>query len=144
MLLTRQTDNAVLLVKRHSEPVMGLYWYPGGRLLYGEGFGEAAVRKVRKEIGIEASACGNALGTWNTQFETSAWGGPTHTINILVHATTNDPKATALRICGDRRGRCGDGAFGQFRWVHPDTTVGEEVYILEGLARLRARGGRCE
>ena len=47
VLLTRKTDGAALLVLRHSEPVRGLHWFPGGRLLFGETFTEAALRKVR-------------------------------------------------------------------------------------------------
>ena len=46
VLLTRNTDGAALLVLRHSEPVRGLHWFPGGRLLFGETFTEAALRKV--------------------------------------------------------------------------------------------------
>ena len=47
VLLTRNSDGAALLVLRHSEPVRGLHWFPGGRLLFGETFTEAALRKVR-------------------------------------------------------------------------------------------------
>ena len=46
VLLTRNSDGAALLVLRHSEPVRGLHWFPGGRLLFGETFTEAALRKV--------------------------------------------------------------------------------------------------
>ena len=87
VLLTRKTDGAALLVLRHSEPVRGLHWFPGGRLLFGETFTEAALRKVRalqapsyytkpslslhpvlfwrqvrKEIGLSATGC-RVLGT---------------------------------------------------------------------------------
>ena len=40
-------------------------------------------------------------------------------VNILVHATTDDPHAAAPRICGDRRGKCPDGQHGQYTWVRP-------------------------
>ena len=90
VLLTRNSDGAALLVLRHSEPVRGLHWFPGGRLLFGETFTEAALRKVRalqapsalhtaslagsrchtpsfwrqvrKEIGLSATGC-RVLGT---------------------------------------------------------------------------------
>ena len=55
---------------RHQEPVRGLHWFPGGRLLMGESFSDAALRKVRKEIGLTAAVC-RVLGTWNTLFEQS-------------------------------------------------------------------------
>ena len=174
VLLTRG-DGSALLVLRHAEPVRGMYWYPGGRLLMGESFGDAAQRKVRKEIGLSSTFC-RVLGTyaalepdldeqinlhlicdshvctprrnrWNTLFERSAWGAPTQTVNILVHATTDDEMAAAPRICGDQRGKCADGSHGRYKWVSPETSTGEDTYIIEGLAALRgaraAGGATC-
>ena len=158
--LTRQ-DGRVLLVKRHAEPVKGIYWFPGGRLLLGEGFLEAAVRKVRHEIGVEVTPCARPLGTWSTLFERSSWGdAPTHTVNVLVHAVTTDPRAadaTGLPICGDQAGRCAaTGAHGYYTWVSLDGEAAGGAanggaapgalarYVREGLAALHARGGRCE
>ena len=138
VLLTRSNGDA-LLVLRHAEPVRALYWYPGGRLLMGESFSDAALRKARKEIGLSASYC-QTLGTWNTLFEKSAWGGPTQTVNILVHATTIEAWPEP-RVCGDRKGTCADGRYGGFKWVAPGTSDGEDTYILEGLAALRDAGG---
>lgn len=74
-------------------------------------------------------------------FEKSAWGGPTHTVNVLVHLQTDDKRASNLRICGDRRGRCDDGEFGQYKWVEAETQSGQDTYILEGLAKLREQPG---
>ena len=142
--LTR-SDGRVLLVKRHSEPVKGLYWWPGGRLLLGESFAEAAVRKVRHEIGVGVTACAAPLLTANTLFERSAWGGATHTVNVLMHAVTDDAAAhSGLPICGDQAGRCAaTGEHGFFKWITPAASAEEAPYVLEGLAALRARGGRC-
>ena len=103
----------------------------------GESFGDAAQRKVRKEIGLSSTFC-RTLGTWNTLFERSAWGAPTQTINILVHAMTDDERAAAPRICGDQRGKCADGSHGRYKWVSLETSTGEDTYIIEGLAALRA------
>ena len=161
-------SRAALLVLRHQEPVRGLHWFPGGRLLMGEGFSDAALRKVRKEIGLTAAVC-RVLGTWNTLFEQSvrpprqqahraperhaaltarcaararqAWGAPTQTVNILVHATTEDPRAAAPRICGDKRGKCADGSHGQYKWVQPDAVADEDVYVREGMDALQEKAG---
>ena len=146
--LTR-SDGRVLLVKRHAEPVKGVYWWPGGRLLLGESFLEAALRKIRGELGGGgAIACRGPLGTWNTLFERSAWhgGAPTQTVNVLVHVhIPREADAEGLRICGDQQGRCATtGEFGFYKWVAPSVSAGESRYILDGLAVLRARGGRCE
>lgn len=141
VLLTRQSDGKVLLVRRHTEPVRALHWFPGGRLLKGESFFEAARRKLRKEVNLtDVQPCA-LLGTWNTLFERSAWGGMTHTVNILVHVQVADARAdlTNLHICGDRRGRCADGSYGHFRWISDHTESGETTYVLEGLRALRER-----
>ena len=135
VLLTR-SDGRVLLVRRHAEPVRGVYWFPGGRLLMGETFIEAAARKGHKETGLRIQVS-EMLGTWNTFFERSAWGGATQTVNVLMHATTQDRYTEELRICGDRKGRCPNGSHGHFKWISADTSEGEDTYVLEGLAKLR-------
>lgn len=67
----------------------------------------------------------------------------TNQVNILVHATTDDPHAAAPRICGDRRGKCPDGQHGQYTWVRPGAVSGEDVYIREGMAALAGWQGAC-
>ena len=113
ILLTRP-DGRVLLVQRHAEPVKNIFWYPGGRLLMGETFSEAAVRKTRTEIGVHVRASA-MLGTWNTFFEKSAWGGATQTVNVLMHAETLDGHLDELQVCGDRAGPCSNGSFGGYK-----------------------------
>lgn len=143
VLLQRQNGD-MLSVQRHSEPAKGLYWYPGGRLRMGETFASEALRKVRNEIGLNNVCYRGILGTFNTVFERSAWGGPTQTVNVLVHATTDDALTTAgsiaavLPICGDRRGVCDDGTHALYKWLPLETTSAEDRYILEGLRLLRA------
>ena len=70
-----------------------------------------------------------------------AWGAPTQTVNILVHATTEDPRAAAPRICGDKRGKCADGSHGQYKWVQPDAVADEDVYVREGMDALQEKAG---
>ena len=129
VLLQRQNGD-MLSVQRHSEPAKGLYWYPGGRLRMGETFASEALRKVRNEIGINNVCFRSILGTFNTVFERSAWGGPTQTVNVLVHATTEDTLTTAgssaavLPICGDRRGTCDDGTHALYKWLPLETASG--------------------
>jgi hypothetical protein len=106
----------------------------------GETFFEAATRKIEKEIsGIQISPK-HLLGVYNTFFEESAWAGATQTVNILIHATTNTSAAVLdnLAICGDRKGKCPDGYFGNYKWVDPakeDST--QDKYIAEGLAQMQ-------
>ena len=53
-LLVRQRAGVkeCLLVLRSSEPVKGVWWLPGGRLLKGETFFAAAKRKAQQETGL--------------------------------------------------------------------------------------------
>ena len=92
-VLLQRADGRFLLLLRHAEPVKGLWWWPGGRLNFGESFADAALRKVKKEVGLHA-CFRQVLGTWNTLFERSAWSSPTQTVNILVHATIDDAAAS--------------------------------------------------
>lgn len=111
-------------------------------MLLGESFYEAAVRKAKKETGLEVSACA-VLGTWNSIFERSAWrgGARSQTVNVLVHATTDDPRAADLRICGGpQHSHAARGKCAELKWVSTEESSGEDIYILEGFARLRARG----
>ena len=55
-----------LLVKRSSEPAKGLWWWPGGRMLKGETFFDAAKRKAQQETGLGDVTCIQVLGIWNT------------------------------------------------------------------------------
>ena len=147
-------DGSILLVKRHAEPVKGVYWWPGGRMLMGETFAEAAIRKVKKEIGLNAVVCqGHVLGVWNTFFERSAWGGATQTVNILVHLGLERRHHAAqpppeLRICGDQPGKCKTTAgaaaaaeYGEYRWVSPTSSdlADASFYVKEGMDALMTR-----
>lgn len=42
-----------VLVERASEPAKGVWWWPGGRLLKGETFFDAAIRKTQQETGLK-------------------------------------------------------------------------------------------
>jgi 8-oxo-dGTP diphosphatase len=54
-------DEWLLLVKRRNAPGEGAWSVPGGRVEPGETVGEAVVREVREETGLEA-LCGPLLG----------------------------------------------------------------------------------
>jgi len=76
IVLVRTTNDGkkeCLLVKRSSEPVKGVWWWPGGRMLKGETFFDAAKRKAQQETGLNDVTCVQVLGIWNTFFPTSNW-----------------------------------------------------------------------
>lgn len=51
-------DDRVLLAARGKPPGEGLYSLPGGRVEPGETLGEAALRELREEVGVEAKLIG--------------------------------------------------------------------------------------
>lgn len=48
----------VLLIKRGTPPLQGQWSLPGGRIAWGEGAKDAALRELREECGVEAEIVG--------------------------------------------------------------------------------------
>lgn len=125
-----------LLVKRSSEPVKGVWWLPGGRLLKGETFFAAARRKAQQETGLTDVTPIQVLGVWNTFFPTSYWDTETEkgtqTVNPIVLVELNEPVAV-IKL---------NETSEQWRWIglDPETAAknGEDRYVLQALLRLNA------
>mmetsp|Transcript_8490 Transcript_8490/g.25140 ORF Transcript_8490/g.25140 Transcript_8490/m.25140 type:complete len:232 (+) Transcript_8490:263-958(+) len=125
-----------LLVKRSSEPVKGVWWWPGGRMLKGETFFDAAKRKAQQETGLSEVSCIQVLGIWNTFFPTSNWDTETEkgtqTVNAIVLVYVNSVGADVEL----------DDTSEDCRWIGLDPAVaeanGEDKYVLQGLLRLQA------
>jgi ADP-ribose pyrophosphatase YjhB (NUDIX family) len=125
-----------LLVERASEPVKGVWWLPGGRLVKGETFFDAAKRKAQQETGLKDVDCIQVLGVWNTLFPTSHWDTETskgtQTVNPVVLVELKEPGADVKL----------DETSRQWRWIDldPDEAAknGEDRYVLQALYRLQA------
>ena len=50
-------DGRVLLLRRRFSPARGEWWFPGGRVRWGEGFLDALRREVLEETGLEVRGC---------------------------------------------------------------------------------------
>jgi len=138
IVLVRKTfdhKKECLLVQRLSEPAKNLWWWPGGRMLKGETFFDAAKRKAQQEIGLTDVTCQQVLGVWNTFFPTSNWDTDTEkgtqTVNAIVLVELNDT-GTDLKL---------DDTSGECKWISLDPAEaednGEDKYVLQGLLRLQ-------
>lgn len=47
-------NNSFLLVKRREAPAKDRWWFPGGRVLFGESLLQTAKRKLREELNIKS------------------------------------------------------------------------------------------
>lgn len=139
ILLVRENEQGVkqaLLVERSSEPVKGVWWLPGGRLLKGETFFAAAVRKAKQETGLDNVRPVQVLGIWNTFFPTSHWDNEeskgTQTVNpIVLVELVNPTLSTNVTL---------DATSENYRWIglDPNDNQTEDKYVLQALLRLRA------
>ncbi len=63
-LIIQNSAGEVLLLKRKNEPAKNQWWFPGGRILFGETRNEAVARKIKKECGISGTVVED-LGTFD-------------------------------------------------------------------------------
>jgi colanic acid biosynthesis protein WcaH len=92
-------EDKIFLIKRAKAPAKGEWWFPGGRLLRGEGLLHAASRiaKLETNLSIRNPVY---LGYGETMFKTDPFGHEkgTHTVNFVfaAHATVLDVMAVTL------------------------------------------------
>jgi len=124
-----------LLVERSSEPVRGVWWFPGGRMRKGETFFDAALRKTREETGLNGARPIQILGFWNTLFPTSSWDTEEHkgtqTIRVVVMCELTEGSEVLLDDTSER-----------YRWISLDPDLAlkqeEDKYVVEALRRFKA------
>jgi ADP-ribose pyrophosphatase YjhB (NUDIX family) len=149
LLVRRNEDNGqrqALVVERSCEPVKGVWWLPGGRLLKGETFFDAARRKAREETGITNVTCIQVLGVWNTFFPTSHWDDETsqgtQTVNptVLVEINNNDNNGGDVDCSSIENMNVKlDETSNNYRWISldPKENETEDRYVLQALLRLQ-------
>jgi ADP-ribose pyrophosphatase YjhB (NUDIX family) len=86
-----------LLVKRRNEPLMGEWWTVGGRVLQGEMAEDAARRKLKEEVGLEAGAM-EFIGFYENCFDCNAFEAkPYHTVSLIYKTVFREmPPAPVL------------------------------------------------
>jgi colanic acid biosynthesis protein WcaH len=87
-LLVTDAAGRVLMLRRRNPPARGEWWFPGGRVLFGERRHEAALRKLREECGLDALSL-RELVTCDVFVE------GTHAVTTVFHVSV---AATAVRL----------------------------------------------
>lgn len=98
-LLVTDPQNRILLVKRNNEPAKGEWWFPGGRVHYGELRKDAAVRKLQEECGLISHDIVE-LGTFDVLLDLPDSASSSHGITTLYHVKIkNDPVTLDTQSC---------------------------------------------
>lgn len=80
-----------LLVKRKENPLIGLWWVPGGRVMIGESIDDATFRKLKQELSIVNYNELIRYGLYQDFFDSSSIGDHQyHTFSIVYKVTIND------------------------------------------------------
>ena len=120
-------DDAVLLVRRAIEPLMGEWFFPGGRLYRGERIAQAAVRIVKAETGMEVADV-QQIGVEETMFDADPFGHgeSTHTVNVICSARITGGK---LHVDRDHMGGR------MVRWTELPREIMLSDYVLRNIRR---------
>src|SRR3990167_9419733 len=78
-----------LLVKRSTEPLKGIWWIPGGRMLKGETTLKTAKRKIKEELGLKIKHL-RPYGIYEDHYKKSAWGVPTSSVSVVYIGIVNE------------------------------------------------------
>jgi colanic acid biosynthesis protein WcaH len=72
------------LVKRTNPPLKNEWWVVGGRVLHGETAEQAAIRKLKEEIGVDAEGL-EFLGYYEDKFDGNSFepNAPYHTMSLV-------------------------------------------------------------
>jgi colanic acid biosynthesis protein WcaH len=94
-LLITDPQRNVLLLKRRNEPAKGEWWFPGGRIHFGETRHVAAIRKLKEECGIVAETVAE-IGTYDVILEVPGWKRLSHGITTLFSVQIHKHKKLSL------------------------------------------------
>jgi colanic acid biosynthesis protein WcaH len=111
-LLVSDRVGKVLMLKRKEPPAKGQWWFPGGRVLYGELRLEAAHRKLKEECSLEGRII-REVGTYDLIFNCECSNHPSHGITTVFHMTVNQNE---VRL---------DNQSSDYRWQGVDTWLRE-------------------
>ena len=116
-LLVVDDAGGVLLLLRRNEPAAGQWWFPGGRVLFGELRRDAAKRKLEEECGLSSTQF-REVGTFDVLLDS----GP----NQRSHAITTLFK---VKVASARSIRL-DSQSSEACWLTPAEWLGRELHLF--------------
>jgi colanic acid biosynthesis protein WcaH len=102
-VVVENSEGEILMIKRSNEPAKDQWWLPGGRIFKKERIKDAAIRKIREEVGLELNNI-VIVGAYETIFDEGPFEikSGTHSINILVKG--NVKSFDNMKTNGDHSG----------------------------------------
>ena len=94
-LLVVNGTGKVLLVKRNNHPAKGHWWFPGGRIWFGETRVDAVKRKLEEECRLRAAEIA-FLNTYDVMLDRPDTGTLSHGITSLYHVRVADHRDLRL------------------------------------------------
>ena len=96
-VVVRSKNGQCLLIKRANEPLKGVWWVIGGRVLKGETLEQAAIRKVREEASLEVGDV-YPVGYYEDVAEKNPFGHGSgqHSVSIVFSGTVGDHQQIKL------------------------------------------------
>jgi colanic acid biosynthesis protein WcaH len=94
-LIVFNSAHELLLVRRTNEPARGQWWFPGGRVHFGENREAAVTRQLLKECGLHA-ATRQELWTLDVILPIESTSRVSHGITTLYAVTAKAPAEVTL------------------------------------------------
>ncbi len=123
-ILIVDEQGRVLLLLRENEPAKGQWWFPGGRIHFGETRLEAAKRKVKEECGIEVSEL-TEIATFDLFFSTTEMNY--HDVTILFKMVISNDSEIKI-----------DNQASDYGWFNSDEYGAVELhpYVIENIQKM--------
>ncbi len=130
-LVVMDRSGRILLLKRKNEPAANQWWFPGGRVLFGEMRLEAAKRKLVEECGLSAESEPEELATLDCLLSIEG-KKPSHGITTLYKVLVGTSSVAAV-----------DQQSYEGRWGYPSEWQAHDLHpmVLAGIARAASRAG---
>lgn len=94
-LLVREAGGGILLVRRQRPPAAGTWWFPGGRVHFGESRIEAARRKLQEECGLRGGSI-EEIGTFDLLLPIEDEPGLSHGISTVFLIALDDRRPPVI------------------------------------------------